>query len=168
MPAPKMLTIIGSTTVKAKAVAIAASTALPPRANVSNPAAEASGWLAATTTRDATTSSLLVVNCVPARARQVPVLLVMVGYRKTSTRATSPSEDSSAPPWPRTYPVPFAPAQEVSEMRDTRRITRRTMVAIGGGLPVGVLVAACGGSGDASSQKPAASAKPAKVVLRTL
>src|SRR5690242_9588444 len=49
-----------------------------------------------------------------------------------------------------------------------RCMTRRTMVAIGGALPVGALVAACGGSGDASSQKPAASAKPAKVVLRTL
>ncbi len=65
-----MPTIIGSTTVRANAVATAASTALPPRASVSIPAADASGWFEATTTSDATTSRLLVSKTVPARFRQ--------------------------------------------------------------------------------------------------
>jgi hypothetical protein len=43
-----MPTIIGSTTVKAKSEATAASTALPPAARISNPAAEPSGWLVTT------------------------------------------------------------------------------------------------------------------------
>jgi hypothetical protein len=43
MPAPKMPTIIGSTTVSAKSAPIAASTALPLAASISAPAAEPSG-----------------------------------------------------------------------------------------------------------------------------
>jgi hypothetical protein len=42
-PAPKTPTIIGSTTVSANSDATAASTALPPPASISAPAAEASG-----------------------------------------------------------------------------------------------------------------------------
>ncbi len=48
MPPPKMPTIIGSTTVSVNSAAIAASTALPPAASISTPAAEASGWLVTT------------------------------------------------------------------------------------------------------------------------
>src|SRR5262245_54999466 len=61
-PAPKIETIIGSTTVRAKAVATAASKALPPRANISSPASEASGWFAATTASLAITSCLRSAN----------------------------------------------------------------------------------------------------------
>jgi hypothetical protein len=43
MPAPKMPTIIGSTTVSANSAPMAASTALPPAASISAPAAEPSG-----------------------------------------------------------------------------------------------------------------------------
>ena len=43
MPAPKMPTIMGSTTVSAKSAPMAASTALPPAASISAPAAEPSG-----------------------------------------------------------------------------------------------------------------------------
>ena len=43
MPPPMIPTIIGSTTVSANRVAIAASMALPPAASISAPAAEASG-----------------------------------------------------------------------------------------------------------------------------
>ena len=41
----------GWTTVRATAVAIAASTALPPRRSTASPAAAASGWLVATAPR---------------------------------------------------------------------------------------------------------------------
>ena len=41
----------GSTTVSVMAVASAASTALPPRASISSPAAEARGWEVLTTLR---------------------------------------------------------------------------------------------------------------------
>ena len=57
-----MLTIIGSTTVSAKSVATAASTALPPRASISIPALLASGWFDVTTPRDATTSAFRNAN----------------------------------------------------------------------------------------------------------
>ena len=50
-PAPKMLTIIGSTTVRANSAATAASTALPPAASISTPAADPRGWLATTMPR---------------------------------------------------------------------------------------------------------------------
>src|SRR5438876_12417437 len=59
-PAPKIETIIGSTTVSAKSVAIMASTALPPRTNISVPASEARGWFEATTPLAAATSRLKV------------------------------------------------------------------------------------------------------------
>lgn len=39
---------VGSTTVKATAIATAASTALPPAQNISMPAIAAKGWLVAT------------------------------------------------------------------------------------------------------------------------
>jgi hypothetical protein len=48
MPPPITPTIIGSTTVSASRLATAASIALPPRAKISAPAAEASGWLVTT------------------------------------------------------------------------------------------------------------------------
>ena len=57
-PAPKGETIIGSTTDRANSVATAASTALPPALSTSIPAAEASGWLDATTAPEAITSRL--------------------------------------------------------------------------------------------------------------
>jgi hypothetical protein len=44
---------VGSTTVSAAAVAIAASTALPPRRSMASPACAASGWPVATTPRAA-------------------------------------------------------------------------------------------------------------------
>src|SRR5690606_20171549 len=46
--------LVGSTTVRVAAVAIAASTALPPRRRISSPACAANGWLVATQ-RDAKT-----------------------------------------------------------------------------------------------------------------
>src|SRR5436853_5692017 len=73
MPAPKIETIIGSTTVSANAVAIAASKALPPRASISTPAAEASGWFDATTASEATSSRFRASKGDPARARQSPI-----------------------------------------------------------------------------------------------
>jgi hypothetical protein len=57
-PAPKGDSLIGSTTDRAKSVATAASTALPPAVSTSMPAAEASGWFDATTAPDAITSRL--------------------------------------------------------------------------------------------------------------
>ena len=52
-PPPSGPTIIGSTTDSANSAAIAASTALPPAASISAPAAEASGWLVTTMPREA-------------------------------------------------------------------------------------------------------------------
>ena len=51
MPPPMMPTIIGSTTVSANSVAIAASMALPPAASISAPELDASGWLLTTMPR---------------------------------------------------------------------------------------------------------------------
>ena len=44
--------LIGSTTVRVNAAAIAASIALPPAANISNPAVDARAWLVETTPLD--------------------------------------------------------------------------------------------------------------------
>ena len=70
MPAPNMPTIIGSTTVSANAVATAASTALPPIASISAPAADAMGWLEATMPREPAADFLNGIKGLPARSRQ--------------------------------------------------------------------------------------------------
>ena len=57
-PAPNMPIIIGSTTLRAKAEATAASMALPPIASISRPAAEPIGWLVETIPFVATASRL--------------------------------------------------------------------------------------------------------------
>src|SRR6185503_11690555 len=69
-----MPTIIGSTTVSANSAATAASTALPPAASISVPAAEASGWLVTTMPRAALAGRFSVVKRVPARSRQVMIV----------------------------------------------------------------------------------------------
>src|SRR5690606_25821633 len=61
-PAPKMVTIIGSTTVSANMVAIAASTALPPLTSISVPAREASGGFEVTMPLEATAGCLMVMG----------------------------------------------------------------------------------------------------------
>ena len=68
-------TIIGSTTVRANWVATAASTALPPAASISMPAAEASGWLETTMPLRPCAGCFSQLNCVPARSRQFLVML---------------------------------------------------------------------------------------------
>ena len=55
-------TIIGSTTVSANCAATAASTALPPAASISMPAAEPSGWLVTTMPLAAVRRLLLAVE----------------------------------------------------------------------------------------------------------
>src|SRR6187401_1953837 len=72
-PAPKMVTIIGSTTVRANIVAIAASTALPPFTSISVPASEARGWLEVTIPFEATVGCLIV-----GRVRPLMVLMAAV------------------------------------------------------------------------------------------
>jgi hypothetical protein len=62
MPAPQMPTIMGSTTVRAKSEAMAASIALPPAASISAPAAEPSGWLVTTMPQDPRAGCLSVVT----------------------------------------------------------------------------------------------------------
>jgi len=75
MPAPKMPTIMGSTTVTANSAAMAASTALPPAASISAPAAEPSGWLVTTMPSEAVAGRFSVSKVVPARLRHpVPVM----------------------------------------------------------------------------------------------
>src|SRR5829696_5381161 len=63
-------TIIGSTTVSANCAATAASTALPPAASISMPAAEPSGWLVTTTPLVPCAGCFSHVKSVPARSRQ--------------------------------------------------------------------------------------------------
>src|SRR5215218_1358282 len=63
-------TIIGSTTVSANCAATAASTALPPAASISMPAAEPSGWLVTTTPLRPCAGCFSQVKSVPARSRQ--------------------------------------------------------------------------------------------------
>ena len=70
MPPPSMPTIIGSTTVRVKNAAMAASIALPPAASISAPAAEASGWLVTTMPRAPVAGRFSQVKVAPARARQ--------------------------------------------------------------------------------------------------
>jgi hypothetical protein len=70
MPPPRTPTIIGSTTVKVKNAAIAASTALPPAASISAPAAEANGWLVTTMPRMPVAGCFSQRNVVPARVCQ--------------------------------------------------------------------------------------------------
>ena len=72
-PPPKMPTIIGSTTVSVNSVATAASTALPPAASISAPAAEASGWLLTTRPRLPVAGRFSQSNGVPARCCQVVI-----------------------------------------------------------------------------------------------
>ncbi len=62
----------GWTTVSAIAVAIAASTALPPRPQTASPAEAASGWLVATTPRAAKTGWRARRESVTAHCRPVP------------------------------------------------------------------------------------------------
>src|SRR5438876_3563647 len=69
-PAPNTPTIIGSTTLSANNAATAASTAFPPPASISAPAADASGWLVTTIPRAAVTGRFSVWNVVPARGRE--------------------------------------------------------------------------------------------------
>jgi hypothetical protein len=76
-PAPKIPTIIGSTTVKAKAVATAASTALPPLANISAPAREAMGWFAEIIPPEAAASCLSHSKINPALLRQPFFALIL-------------------------------------------------------------------------------------------
>ena len=73
MPPPKMPTIMGSTTVSVKSAATAPSTALPPAASISAPAAEASGWLVTTMPRVPTAGVFSQSNRVAARSRQDPL-----------------------------------------------------------------------------------------------
>src|SRR5215218_3113560 len=63
-------TIIGSTTVSANCAATAASTALPPAASISMPAAEPSGWLVTTTPLVPCAGCFSHLKSVPARSRQ--------------------------------------------------------------------------------------------------
>jgi len=75
-------TIIGSTTVSANCMATAASTALPPAASISSPAAEASGWLETAMPRGPCAGCFSQVKCVPARSRHVDwVIRVLADYR---------------------------------------------------------------------------------------
>src|SRR4051812_18968187 len=67
-------TIIGSTTVSANWAATAASTALPPAASISMPAAEPSGWLVTTTPLVPCAGCFSQVKSVPARSRQFEAL----------------------------------------------------------------------------------------------
>src|SRR5476649_1993947 len=69
-------TIIGSTTVSANWVATAASTALPPPASISMPAAEASGWFDATMPRLPCAGFFSQVKRVPARSRQFDAVMM--------------------------------------------------------------------------------------------
>src|SRR5471032_2654042 len=69
-------TIIGSTTVRANWVATAASTALPPPASISMPAAEASGWFDATMPRLPCAGFFSQVKRVPARSRQFDAVMM--------------------------------------------------------------------------------------------
>src|SRR5215813_3060920 len=69
-----MLTIMGSTTVRAKSAATAASTALPPAASISTPAADPSGWLVATMPRAPEAGRFSVSKAVPARVRHLEII----------------------------------------------------------------------------------------------
>ena len=62
MPPPSTPTIIGSTTVSANSDATAASMALPPASSISEPAADASGWLVTTIPRDPVAGRFSQVN----------------------------------------------------------------------------------------------------------
>jgi hypothetical protein len=86
MPAPKTPTIIGSTTVRAKSEAMAASMAFPPAASISAPATEASGWFVPTTPREAVTGRFSVSNSVPARLRQ-PLAVMLASRRGSASTA---------------------------------------------------------------------------------
>src|SRR5947207_1341938 len=77
-PAPKMPTITGSTTVSAKSDETAASTALPPAASISAPAADASGWLVTTIPRAALTGRFSVSNTVPAPCPPAPAFMTLL------------------------------------------------------------------------------------------
>jgi hypothetical protein len=56
---------MGSTTLKVNSAATAASTALPPAQSISEPAAEAKGWLVTTMPRDARAGCFSVTKEVP-------------------------------------------------------------------------------------------------------
>src|SRR5688572_16584034 len=70
-----MPTIIGSTTVSVNSAAMAASTALPPPASISAPAADASGWFVTTMPRAPCAGRFAGSNGAPARLRQLIGLL---------------------------------------------------------------------------------------------
>src|SRR5262249_49570982 len=80
---------IGSTTLRVKRAATAASIALPPAASISAPAADASGWLVTTMPRVPIAGRFSQLNVVWARDRQsvlgicVPLLCI---YRASALR----------------------------------------------------------------------------------
>ena len=76
-PSPPMPDASGSTTPSANAVAMAASTTLPPRASMSAPACDASGWPEATTPRAGPAAGLIggcsaIISSITARQRRDP------------------------------------------------------------------------------------------------
>jgi len=85
MPPPMMPTIIGSTTVSVNRVAIAASMALPPAANISAPALEASGWLLTTMPRLETAGIFWQSKVVAVRSRQFPLMPLVPLFTAAST-----------------------------------------------------------------------------------
>jgi len=89
-----MPTIIGSTTVSVNRAAIAASTALPPPASISAPAAEASGWLVTTMPRAPMAGCLSQANGM--RLRQPVSVICWVPF-VDPTPQTAPSSRGREP-----------------------------------------------------------------------